>query len=253
MNTVICPRPLLFLLVTICLGSAGLQSLLAGDAPPIKRAGTLPATTPWDLDALSQSPVFDWSQGKEIRSLFYKGVPYQGKPTRVFACCATPGSLAGDPSLDKALPGISWGGCLACSVAGLDNRFKAAVPVSRCGFLHGNSAWLKTLESMSPKDRETWVQLWDPSMHVGSAMMPMLFVNGGTDFAYPPDSHAGTFALVTAPKCLHFVPHLPHGHIFDNPEAVEVFIDRHLKVGLPLPTIGPVEVGEKHHPFPIRR
>jgi cephalosporin-C deacetylase-like acetyl esterase len=336
----------LFLLVTIGLGSAGPQPSLAGDAPPIKQAATLPATTPWDLAALSKPPEFEWREGKEVRSLFYKGEPYQGKPTRVFAYYASPGSLAGDPWLDKDLPGIvlvhggggtafpewaklwasrgyaaiamdlgirgpaeekfladggprpkdsvkfatgqpatdqwtyhavadvirahslllsfdevdpartaltgiSWGGYLTCIVAGLDDRFKAAVPVYGCGFLHENSVWFKTLESMSPKDRETWVRLWDPSMYVGSATMPMLFANGGTDFAYPPDSHAKTYALVTSPKQLHFVPHLPHGHYFDKPEAVRVFIDHHLKGGMPLPSIGRVQVGGKQLVAPV--
>ena len=41
-----------------------------------------------------------------------------------------------------AVTGISWGGYLTCIVAGLDNRFKAAVPVYGCGFLHKNSVWL---------------------------------------------------------------------------------------------------------------
>lgn len=320
----------------------------AADAPAAKAGSglTLPATTPWNPDELSKPPGFEWHEGKEVRSLFYKGEPYQGKPTRVFAYYATPGSLAGDPSLDKGLPGIilvhggggtafphwaklwasrgyaalamdlgvrgpadepfladggpsqkdsvkfatdqpatdqwtyhavadvirahslllsldevdpartaltgiSWGGYLTCIVAGLDHRFKAAVPVYGCGFLHENSAWLTTLESMSPEDRGTWVRLWDPSRYVGSASMPMLFVNGGTDFAYPPDSHARTYALVTSPKQLHFVPHLPHGHIFDQPEAVRVFIDHHLKGGKPLPVIGPVQIGGKQLVAPV--
>ena len=33
-----------------------------------------------------------------------------------------------------AVTGISWGGYLTCIVAGLDSRFKAAVPVYGCGF-----------------------------------------------------------------------------------------------------------------------
>ena len=77
-------------------------------------------------------------------------------------------------------------------------------------------------------------------MYVGSAGMPMLFVNGGQDFAYPPDSHARTCALVKAPgKNIRFSPKLRHGHIFARPKAVEVFIDHYLKGGLALPLVGP--------------
>src|SRR5690606_22637899 len=35
-----------------------------------------------------------------------------------------------------AVTGISWGGYTTCLVASLDDRFKAAVPVYGCGFLH---------------------------------------------------------------------------------------------------------------------
>ena len=45
----------------------------------------LPATTPWDLEALSRPPEFEWSDGNQIRSLYYQSEPYNGKTTRVFA------------------------------------------------------------------------------------------------------------------------------------------------------------------------
>lgn len=136
-----------------------------------------------------------------------------------------------------AVTGISWGGYLTCIVAGLDNRFQAAVPVYGCGFLHENSVWLSRFERMSKEDRTNWVRLWDPSRYVGSATMPMLFVNGGRDFAYPPDSHAKTYALVRSPKNLHFIPDLKHGHIFDRPNAIEVFIRQSLDGAPPLALI----------------
>lgn len=144
------------------------------------------------------------------------------------------------PEVDSertAITGISWGGYLTCIVAGLDNRFQAAVPVYGCGFLHENSAWLGDFAKMSQEHQAKWVKLWDPSRYVGSAAMPMLFVNGGNDGAYPPDSHAKTFALVKSPKYLHFVPELPHGHIFDRPKTIEVFIDQQINGGPPLATI----------------
>jgi dipeptidyl aminopeptidase/acylaminoacyl peptidase len=133
--------------------------------------------------------------------------------------------------LRTAITGISWGGYLTCIVAGLDDRFEAAVPIYGCGFLAENSTWLGQFDKMGPQNRERWVQLWDPSMYVGSASMPMLFVNGGTDFAYPPDSHAKTYDLVQSRKNLHFVPQLKHGHVFDRPQAIEVFIRHHLEGG----------------------
>lgn len=304
------------------------------DQETIRRATSLPENTPWNLKQLSKSPVFKWSEGETVRSLYYESVSFKGKPTRVFAYYATPGTLAGDPSKDKNLPavvlvhggggkafsvwaelwakrgyaaiamdlsgfgpnhkrltdggpdqndptkfingidlpltdqwtyhsvanvilahslirtfaevdstrtaitGISWGGYLTCIVSGLDNRFKAAAPIYGCGFLRQNSIWLDWFEKMSPEQGARWDRYWDPSHYAGSATMPMLYVNGGTDGAYFPDSHAKTFALVKSPKTLHFVPHFPHGHIFDRPRCVEVFMAHHLKGGQPLAQMG---------------
>ena len=39
----------------------------------IVAAASLPESTPWDLRRLSEPPVFDWAEGKEIRSLYYEG------------------------------------------------------------------------------------------------------------------------------------------------------------------------------------
>jgi cephalosporin-C deacetylase-like acetyl esterase len=303
---------------------------------PLRKTASPPPPTPWNLEQLRKVPHVEWKESHTTRSLFYAGEPFEGKPTRVFACYATPGTLSGDPSKDKNLPGIvlvhggggkafprwaelwasrgyaaiamdlsgsgnphqpltdagprqnndaifrtdapatdqwsyhavaavirahsllrsfpevdaertaitgiSWGGYLTCIVAGLDDRFKAAVPVYGCGFLSDNSCWLGHFERMSVESRNHWVRLWDPSQYVGSATMPMLFVNGGKDFAYPPDSHARTYALVKSRKNLCFLPDLRHGHVFDNPPAIEHFIRQHLEGGAPLALIAEPEV-----------
>ena len=82
-------------------------------------------------------------------------------------------------------------------------------------------------------------------MYVGSAEIPMLFVNGGKDFAYPPDSYEKTYDLVKCTKNIRFTPELPHGHIFDRPMEVEIFIEKILNSGTPLPKVTSVKVGEK--------
>ena len=94
------------------------------------------------------------------------------------------------------MTGISWGGYLTCIVAGVDNRFKAAVPVYGCGFLHENSAWLDRLAKMTPDQRDRWIELWDPSRYLPAVSMPILFVNGTNDFAYPLDSYMKSFDAV---------------------------------------------------------
>ena len=67
----------------------------------------LPETTPWDLQALSKSPEFEWIDDKSpVRSLMYRGLEYRGKPTKVFAFYASPATLNPDEPKGKKYPGI---------------------------------------------------------------------------------------------------------------------------------------------------
>jgi hypothetical protein len=301
----------------------------------IWRVPSLPETMPWDLTALGKTPSIDWLDEKsEIRSLVYRGEPFRGKPARVFAYYATPGTLAGDTSTDVCLPavvlvhggggtafkewvkqwakrgyaaiamdlagrgaerkllesggpdqnddykfgqidapvsdqwsyhavanvvsahslirsfaevdeshtavtGISWGGYLTCIVAGIDRRFKAAVPVYGCGFLHESSVWLPRFAKMTGGQREKWVRLWDPSRYIGSANMPVFFVNGTNDFAYWPDSYAKTYELVNLDRRSYRITvNMPHGHHQGwAPKEIGLFIDHHLLGAPALPEI----------------
>ncbi|MFT5127969.1 MAG: hypothetical protein ACI8W8_001577, partial [Rhodothermales bacterium] len=68
---------------------------------------TLPYSSPWDLTALSRVPTLEWiDRESPVHSLYYPGEPFQGKPTRIFAYYATPGTLAGKPELDAGLPAV---------------------------------------------------------------------------------------------------------------------------------------------------
>ena len=137
-----------------------------------------------------------------------------------------------------AITGISWGGYLTCIVAGLDNRFKAAVPVYGCGFLHENSVWLNQFARMTPSQKDRWVNLWDPSMYVGSAAIPVFFINGTNDFAYPLDSYSKTYGLVKGRRNYRITVNMPHGHPQGwAPTEIGLFIDQYLKDGIPLATV----------------
>ena len=151
--------------------------------------------------------------------------------------------LASLPDVDPsriAITGISWGGYLTCIVAGLDHRFKAAVPVYGCGFLGENSAWKDgSLARMTPDARGLWLQNFDPSQYLGATRCPILFLNGTHDFAYPLDSYQKSYRLVR-PELRHVsvVMKLPHGHIWTFPE-VDQFID-HALSRKRFPEIGPL-------------
>jgi cephalosporin-C deacetylase-like acetyl esterase len=309
-------------------------SLLPQDGSIIRPASSLPATTPWDLVALSEAPAHEWAaQQGPVWSLYYEGEAYKGKPTRVFAYYASPATLNSEdkesesfpavvlvhggggtafqewaelwakrgyaaiamdlgacgperkalpdggpnqtddtkfgaidqPSQDQwtyhsvanvilahslirsfddvdarrtAVTGISWGGYLTCIVAGLDSRFKAAVPVYGCGYLHENSVWLDRFAKMTAPQKDKWIQLWDPHMYLGSAQMPVFFINGTNDFAYPLDSYARTYGLVQGQRNFRITVNMPHGHQQGwAPQEIGLFIDQYLRDAPPLPSI----------------
>lgn len=150
-----------------------------------------------------------------------------------------------DPSR-TALTGISWGGYLTCIVAGLDHRFKAAVPVYGCGFIHEKSAWVdKHFAKMTDDLKQRWIGNFEPSCYLGRVQCPMLFMNGTNDGAYPLDSYQKSYYLVKSPVTLCIQINRGHGHIWTFPE-VDAFINSHLNKGASLLKIGPTKmVGDK--------
>jgi cephalosporin-C deacetylase-like acetyl esterase len=149
--------------------------------------------------------------------------------------------LASLPEVDPeriGVTGISWGGYLTCIVAGLDDRLKVAIPVYGCGFLHDNSVWLPTFQKMPEGKRRRWVENFDPSRYLAQAKMPVLFVNGTNDFAYPLDSYQQSYRLVKD-KVLCVTVNMPHGHPQGwAPVEIGLFADQYLGKGKPLPRIG---------------
>jgi cephalosporin-C deacetylase-like acetyl esterase len=151
------------------------------------------------------------------------------------------GLLKSLPEVDRdriAVTGISWGGYLTCIVAGLDPALKAAAPVYGCGFLGDNSVWRdRSLAALTEEQRTRWLRWFDPAAWLPGARCPMLFLNGMHDFAYPPDSHRRSYALV-APglRTVAVRVDLPHGHIWTFGE-VDAFIDHAVKGG---PEHGPL-------------
>ncbi len=137
------------------------------------------------------------------------------------------------------ITGISWGGYLTSITAGVDNRFKLAVPVYGCGFLGEDSAWLKDFEGMGAEKAAKWLGLWDPSVYLPRAAMPMLWVTGTNDFAYPMDSLQKSYRLPKGPRTLAIRPRMPHGHggAGENPEEIHAFADNILTGGTPLAAI----------------
>jgi dienelactone hydrolase len=146
-----------------------------------------------------------------------------------------------------ALTGISWGGYTTCLVASIDARFKAAVPVYGCGFLNEDSSWLGEFEKLGPEMTRRWVSLYDPSRYLPACRVPIFFVGGTNDFAYPLDSYMKSFDEVThAPKNIREQVKMPHGHGPGwAPPEIGAFVDSVLLGKAKLPKVSmPERKGE---------
>jgi len=148
-------------------------------------------------------------------------------------------SLPGVDPERIGVTGISWGGYLTCIVSGVDPRFRFAVPVYGCGFLGEDSAWLPDFKKVGPARSARWLGQWDPSVWLRHSKMPMLWVTGTNDFAYPMDSLQKSYRLARVPHTLCLRVRMPHGHggAGENPAEILAFADHHLRGGQPLAKI----------------
>ena len=135
-----------------------------------------------------------------------------------------------------AVTGISWGGYTTCLVASLDDRFKAAVPVYGCGFLHeGESVQKPSIDKLDPEHRALWVKEYDPGSLLPRCHTPILFVNGTNDVHYVLDSYMKSFNVVPGEKHLRIQVKMPHGHPPGwAPQEIGLFIDSKCKRGTPV-------------------
>lgn len=135
--------------------------------------------------------------------------------------------------------GISWGGFLTCIVSAVDPRFRFAAPVYGCGFLGEDSAWLGTFEKMGKERAEKWLGLWDPSRYLARTRMPMLWLNGTNDFAYPLGSYRKSYRLPAGERTLCIRVRMAHAHggPGEKPEEIHAFANALFKGGAPLARI----------------
>lgn len=142
-----------------------------------------------------------------------------------------------------AVTGISWGGYTTCLVASLDDRFKAAVPVYGCGFLHeGESVQKPSIDKLGDR-KAAWVKEYDPGSLLPRCRVPIFFVNGTNDVHYPLDSYAKSYAAVPGEKQIRIQVNMPHGHPPGwAPQEIGLFIDSKTRGGAALPVPGEMKV-----------
>jgi dienelactone hydrolase len=151
-----------------------------------------------------------------------------------------------------AVTGISWGGYTTCLVASLDDRFKAAVPVYGCGFLHeGESVQKPSIDKLGDH-KAKWVKEYDPGSLLPRCRVPIFFVNGTNDVHYVLDSYMKSYNVIPGEKHIRIQVKMPHGHPPGwAPQEIGIFIDSKckgitpvvgakdgLKTEQPLPTLG---------------
>jgi len=227
-------------------GYAAIAMDLAGSRP-------IEGTNAHQRENRTQLPDGGPGQGNDTKFESIAGPVTEQWPYHAVASAIRAHSLIRSfPEVDNsrtAVTGISWGGYLTCIVAGVDTRFKAAVPVYGCGYLHENSVWLPQFAKMKPDERERWISLWDPSRYLPAVSMPILFINGTNDNAYPLDSYMKSFDAVSSEKQIRITVNMPHGHPPGwAPSEIGLFIDQHVRGGSPLPKLGEprIEAGKIH-------
>jgi len=144
-----------------------------------------------------------------------------------------------------AVTGISWGGYTTCLVASLDDRFRCAVPVYGCGFLHeGESVQKPAIDALGDR-RMAWVTAYDPGSHLGKCTIPTFWVNGTHDKHYVLDSYAKSYRQVRGPTTFRIGLKMPHGHAAGwRPAEIGIYVDSILGRGEPLPVVGPLVTQE---------
>ncbi|MCX7047630.1 MAG: acetylxylan esterase [Candidatus Sumerlaeota bacterium] len=282
--------------------------------------------TMWDMKALSIPPAMVPAEGFKapgMKAIFYDGLPFKGKPTRVFAwlglpaattdtaiasaapkqkypgivlihggggtafpewvqlwtargyaaiamdtCGCTAGEQNAKPprhemagpaggiwdqmdwpredqwpyhavadvilanSLLRSLPevdpervgmtGISWGGYLTCIVAGVDSRFKFAVPIYGCGD-YPETIFQEDIARLGKEKADRWMRWWEPSLYLKDAAMPMLWVDGSNDFAYWFPALQKSYRLPSGPRTLCIRLRMPHGHGGPGEKPKEIY------------------------------
>jgi len=157
------------------------------------------------------------------------------------------------------LTGISWGGTIVSTVAGVDSRFAFVIPVYGAGFIHesdnpGLAQWFPP-KNMTLAQYRDYRTTWDPSAHLPHAKMPMLFVSSVADPVFQIDIFAKSVKAAGGPSTLCIRPWMIHAHGSGWNDACEIgaFGDSIVKGGPSLPTLGRPEINPEtrtvHTPY----
>ena len=157
--------------------------------------------------------------------------------------------LLGFPEVNTAktcVTGISWGGYLTCIAAGLDDRFKAAVPVYGCGYYDESDIFKVPISELALPYQKQWMEYFDPSVYLPYARASLLFINGNKDKFYNIVPYFKTYKLPqNCEKNICIKPDMQHGHLKGwQPIEIRYFFESVLNNGVPLPKLEEVELND---------
>jgi|GEM_PF-169392 dienelactone hydrolase len=145
--------------------------------------------------------------------------------------------LRSRPGVDPdriGVTGISWGGYLCSMTAGVDTRFRFAIPVYGCGFTTDHN-FAGSVTGLGEERAARWMRWWDPSAYLAEARMPMLWVTGSNDFAYTFPALQKSYRLPKTSRTLCIRLRMPHGHTPGwAPKEIEAFAESVLNGAQPL-------------------
>lgn len=117
-------------------------------------------------------------------------------------------SIKGVDADRVGIMGISWGGVIASTVIGIDDRFTFAIPTYGCGGL----ATAANQYGNNLSKNETYKQVWDPMLRLNRVAMPSLWFSWPEDSHFPMDCFAANYGKVAGEHMVSLVPKMGHGH-----------------------------------------
>ncbi|MBD0400259.1 acetylxylan esterase [Flammeovirga sp. EKP202] len=134
------------------------------------------------------------------------------------------------------IAGVSWGGMLTSTIAGLDLRFKFAIPIYGCGFLKGTDGHMgNSLASTDQDYVNNAMTNYEASAYLHQATMPMLFFNGANDAHFPLPATMDSKNAIQGDAYLFIKDGFGHGHsVAWNEEESYIFADKIINGGTPL-------------------
>ena len=106
------------------------------------------------------------------------------------------------------LMGISWGGVIASTVIGIDDRFAFAIPTYGCG--HKFDSENQYGRALGESDQ--YKKVWDPMVRLSRAALPVQWLSWPGDKHFPMDALAASYRAAPGPRLVTLIPGMKHGH-----------------------------------------